>query len=87
MLLLQQVSRLNQSGSVGYNMEWLVPVVVAVIGGPLMWGLHRFDKRNTEQHGQNLEVLQYIREDVREVRQDVKEVRQELNDHINKVNV
>jgi cytochrome c-type biogenesis protein CcmH/NrfF len=68
-------------------MEWLVPVLVAIIGGPLMWGLHRFDKRNTEQHGQNLEVLKYIREDVKEVRKDVKEVRQELNDHINKVNV
>lgn len=34
-----------------------VPVVVALIGGPLMWALHRFDKRNTEQHGQNMQVL------------------------------
>lgn len=83
MLQQPQVLRLNPLGSVGYNMEWLVPVVVAVIGGPLMWGLHRFDKRNTEQHGQNLEVLNYIREDVKEVRQDVKDVRKELNDHIN----
>lgn len=34
-----------------------VPVVVALIGGPLMWALRQFDKRNTEQHGQNMEVL------------------------------
>lgn len=38
-------------------MAWWVPIVVAVIGGPLMWGLSRFDKRNTEQHAQNQEVL------------------------------
>lgn len=38
-------------------MAWWVPIAVAVIGGPLMWGLSRFDKRNTEQHAQNQEVL------------------------------
>lgn len=52
-------SRPNLSGIVGCNMWW-VPIVVAVIGGPLMWGLHRFDKRNTEQHGQNMRVLKTI---------------------------
>lgn len=34
-----------------------IPVLVALIGGPVMWALHRFDQRNTEQHGQNMEVL------------------------------
>lgn len=38
-------------------MVWWVPIVVAVIGGPLMWGLSRFDRRNTQQHAQNQEVL------------------------------
>ena len=52
-----------------------IPVLVAVIGGPLMWVLHRFDKRNTEQHGQNLEVLN-------EIKSDVKEIRIDLYDHI-----
>lgn len=37
-----------------------VPVVVALIGGPLMWFLTRFDKRNTEQHGENQKVLTRI---------------------------
>ena len=37
-----------------------VPVVVALIGGPLMWALHSFDKRNTEQHGQNMAVLNRV---------------------------
>lgn len=37
-----------------------VPIVVALIGGPLMWALHQFDKRNTEQHGQNMEILNRV---------------------------
>jgi hypothetical protein len=37
-----------------------VPIIVAVIGGPLMWFLARFDKRNTQQHGANMEVLHRI---------------------------
>ena len=38
----------------------LVPVAVALIGGPVMWFLHRFDRRNTEQHGANMGVLERI---------------------------
>ena len=34
-----------------------IPIVVALIGGPVMWFLSRFDKRNTEQHGQNMKIL------------------------------
>lgn len=37
-----------------------VPVVVALIGGPVMWFLTRFDRRNTEQHGENQRVLNRI---------------------------
>jgi hypothetical protein len=40
--------------------DWLVPIVVALIGGPMMWGLHRFDKRNSSQHEQNLGMLSRI---------------------------
>ena len=45
-------------------MQWWVPVTVALIGGPLMWFLHRFDKRNTEQHGNNMGVLERIEKKV-----------------------
>lgn len=34
-----------------------IPIVVALIGGPVMWFLSRFDKRNTEQHGANMRIL------------------------------
>lgn len=39
---------------------WLVPILVALIGGPIMWFLNRFDRRNTEQHGENQKVLTRI---------------------------
>ena len=37
-----------------------IPVIVALISGPLMWLLFRFDRRNTEQHGQNMAVLRRV---------------------------
>lgn len=39
---------------------WLVPILVALIGGPIMWFLNRFDRRNTQQHGENQKVLTRI---------------------------
>jgi hypothetical protein len=39
---------------------WWVPIVVAVITGPIVVLMKRFDKRNTEQHGENLKVLSRI---------------------------
>lgn len=36
------------------------PVLVALIGGPMMILFRRFDRRNTEQHGENLHVLKSI---------------------------
>ncbi len=42
-------------------MEYAVSlVVVAVISGPAMWFLKRFDKRNTDQHDKNMEVLNRV---------------------------
>ena len=37
-----------------------IPIVVALIGGPVMWFLSRFDKRNTEQHGANMQILERV---------------------------
>jgi hypothetical protein len=59
-------------------MEWvavLVPVLVALIGGPIMVTMHRFDKRNSAQHGKSMQVLQGIAEDVSEVKSDVAELK------------
>lgn len=55
--------------------SWFVPIAVALVGGPLMWLLNRFDKRNTEQHGANMKVLERIES-------KVERVDERLSDHI-----
>jgi hypothetical protein len=64
-------------------MEWvavLVPVLVALIGGPIMFTMHRFDKRNSEQHGRSMDVLKGIAADVVEVKGDVAELKNDVAD-------
>ena len=36
---------------------WWVPIVVAVITGPIVVMMKRFDTRNTDQHAENQKVL------------------------------
>lgn len=52
-----------------------VPIAVALIGGPVMWFLTRFDRRNTDQHAQNQSVLTRIEG-------KIDKVDDRLNDHI-----
>lgn len=52
-----------------------VPLAVALIGGPVMWFLTRFDKRNTDQHAENQKVLTRIES-------KIEKVDDRLNDHI-----
>lgn len=59
-----------------------IPVIVALIAGPVMWALKQFERRNDQQHAENGAVLASIkdavlenRDDIREVRADVKELR------------
>lgn len=55
------------SATGGCEVLWAVPIVVALIGGPLMWFLHRFDRRNSEQHNHNFEVLERIEDKIDKV--------------------
>jgi hypothetical protein len=58
-------------------------LLVAFLGSPVViWLLTRFDKKNTEQHANNMKVLQDIHTSVNQVGVDVKEVRKDLYDHI-----
>jgi hypothetical protein len=41
-------------------MEWLVPVVVAVIGGPLVVVVQSLRKENTSQHAEARELLKMV---------------------------
>lgn len=43
---------------------WWVPIVVAVITGPIVALMRGFDKRNTEQHAENQRVLLRIEDKV-----------------------
>jgi hypothetical protein len=47
--------------------EWAV-VASALISGPLMWLLYRLDKRNTKQHGESVNILKSVQEDVKDVK-------------------
>lgn len=63
-------------------MQWWVPIVVAVIGGPLMWLLARFDKHNTQQHNNNMKVLERIEGKVDHIESKIDKVDDRLNNHI-----
>lgn len=41
-------------------MEWVVPIVVAIISGPVVVLLQRLRKENTEQHAESRGILTHI---------------------------
>lgn len=48
-------------------MEWLVPIAVAVIGGPVVVLLQQLRKENTEQHAESRELLKRVADRVETV--------------------
>lgn len=46
---------------------WAV-VISALISGPLMWLLYRLDKRNTHQHGEAVDLIKSVKQDVKDVK-------------------
>lgn len=57
-------------------------IIVALITGPIMWFLHRLEKRNTEQHGQAVNLIKEVKKDVREVRDAQVWMDKKLDRHI-----
>ena len=57
-------------------MEWLVPVAVAVIGGPLVVVVQSLRKENTSQHAEARELLKMVAS-------KVDKVDDKLDGHIN----
>jgi hypothetical protein len=59
-------------------------VIVALVGagGPVVWLMERFDRRNTDQHSANLELLRDIQSDVHDIQIDVKTIDSRLDKHI-----
>ena len=54
-------------------MVWVTPVLVAVIGGPLMWLLARLDRNNTDQHNSVIQKIEKIDDNVVKLRNDLSE--------------
>jgi uncharacterized membrane-anchored protein YhcB (DUF1043 family) len=53
--------------------EWLIPPIVALISGPLVWLLRRLDRNNTDQHANSMRVLERIETKVDGVKEDLKD--------------
>jgi len=60
--------------------ETFAGIVVAIIGGPVMWLLYRLDKRNTQQHGQSMAIIQEVKSDVKDVKSDMIDVKSDVRD-------
>lgn len=60
--------------------EAVAAIVVAIIGGPVMWLLYRLDKRNTQQHGQSIAIIQEVRSDMKDVKSDLLDVKADVRD-------
>ena len=43
-------------------------IIVALVSGPIMWLLYRLDRRNTEQHGSAVNLIQSVKKDISEVK-------------------
>jgi hypothetical protein len=41
-------------------MEWVIPIVVAVIGGPIVVLLQTLRKENTDQHAESRGLLEHL---------------------------
>ena len=61
---------------------WLVPIVVAIITGPLVVLMSKFDKRNTEQHDRNMQELKRIGDSVDSVGEKVSKIDDRLDRHV-----
>jgi hypothetical protein len=57
-------------------------ILVALIGGPLMWFLTRFDARNTEQHAENQKMLTRIDSKVDRLDGKVDRLDRQIDSHL-----
>lgn len=62
----------------------IVPIMIALIGGPLMWLLARLDRNNSAQHQNNMRVLERIEGKVTRIEDKVGKVNERLDNHIDK---
>lgn len=64
-------------------MGWLVPILVAVITGPVVVILERLRKENTEQHAESRQLLDHVARSIDDVRDDLRDHRRDFVRHLN----
>jgi membrane protein required for beta-lactamase induction len=60
----------------------VVPIVVALIGGPMMWLLRRLEKSNTDQHAANMRELTRVARSVERVDEKMDRLDQRIDAHL-----
>ena len=60
----------------------VVPIVVALIGGPMMWLLRRLEKSNTSQHDANMRELTRVAQSVDRVDEKMDRLDQRIDAHL-----
>jgi hypothetical protein len=63
-------------------MEWWVPLVVAVITGPVVVLLQMLRNENTTQHAESRELLHHMTIKVDDIHDDVSELKDDFKQHI-----
>jgi len=60
----------------------IVPIVVALIGGPIMWLLRRLERANTSQHDANMQELTRGARSVERVDEKMDRLDQRIDAHL-----
>jgi len=60
----------------------VVPIVVAVIGGPIMWLLRRLERSNSDQHAANLRELSRVARSVERVDEKMDRLDKRIDAHL-----
>lgn len=63
-------------------MNWWVPLVVAVITGPVVVLLQMLRNENTTQHAESRELLHHMIIKVDDIHDDVSDLKEDLSNHI-----
>lgn len=66
----------------GCDVNWWVPLVVAVITGPVVVLLQMLRNENTNQHAESRELLHHMIIKVDDIHDDVSELKEDFSKHI-----
>ena len=71
----------NLSGLGGCDVNWWIPIVVAVITGPVVVLLQMLRSENTSQHAESRELLHHMIIKVDDIHDDVSELKTDFSKH------